>query len=190
MRQSTPDHPGSLPFDLPALFEEHGSGLAGAVRAILGGGVDPKELLQEAFLRAWRALQRGDRPTDPAAWLFVLTMNLARDQRRTRERRGRDQELGSEDTVLVDETKGPAQTALASEALVATRVAIEKLRPEEKDVFLLRASGEQSFDAISRTLGVPIGTAKTRMRRALKALRQDLASFAPTPRLEPEGEPS
>ena len=179
-----------MPFDLPGLFQEHATGLAGAVRAIQGQHADPAELLQEAFLRGWRALQRGDEPTDPVAWLFVLTMNLARDGRRQRERRGSERDLSAEDVVLLDERNEPAKTVLAGEVEEAARDAISRLKPEDKDVFLLRVSGEQSFDAIARALGVPVGTAKTRMRRALRALRRDLAAFGPTPRLDVQGEPS
>ncbi len=68
---------------LADLFRDNAAGLAGAARGVLGPGVDAQELLQDAFLKAWEAIRRGAYPRDPVAWVFVVTMNLARDRRRS-----------------------------------------------------------------------------------------------------------
>lgn len=65
------------------------------------------------------------------------------------------------------------------EWLGAARQAILRLSDPEKEVFLLRTSGGRSFAAIAAALDIPEGTAKTRMRTALKRLRLRLAAFAP-----------
>ena len=65
------------------------------------------------------------------------------------------------------------------EALGAAREAILRLEEDVKQVFLLRVSGELSFEAIAEALGIPVGTAKTRMRTALRRLQKHLAAFAP-----------
>jgi RNA polymerase sigma-70 factor (ECF subfamily) len=169
--------------DLAALFREHAAGLAGAVRGILGPRADTAELLQEAFLKAWQALAAGTRPANPPAWVFVLTMNLARDRRRARERRGSGVELSEVDDMnLTTRERGPAAKAEDREVLAATREAIGGLAEEQKEVFLLRVSGELSFEAIGEALGIPVGTAKTRMRTALRRLRHHLQDFAPEAR--------
>lgn len=167
-------------FDLAALFREHAAGLAGAVRGILGPRADEQEVLQEAFLRAWKALAAGTRPARPKAWVFVLTLNLARDLRRRAARRGNGTDWNEVDEMrLTTQEAGPDARLESEEAVAAARAAIYRLGEEEKEVFLLRVSGELSFDAIAENLGIPVGTAKTRMRAALGRLRQHLHAFAP-----------
>ncbi len=167
-------------FDLAALFREHAAGLAGAVRGILGPRADEQEVLQEAFLKAWKARAAGTRPANPTAWVFVVTLNLARDLRRRSERRGSGMELNEVDEMtLTAKEPGPAAQVEGREALVAAREAIFGLEEEQTEVFLLRVSGELSFEAIAEALGIPVGTAKTRMRKALARLRHHLQAFAP-----------
>lgn len=168
------------PLDLAALFREHSRGLAGAVRGVLGSGADVQEVLQEAFLKAWRALERDGCPQDPIAWVFVLTLNLARDVGRKASRRGPTRTLDEVDHVTLRATDpGPADRLLEGEALAAARAAIHTLSGPEREVFLLRTSGDLSFPAVADALGIPVGTAKTRMRSALRELRGRLADFAP-----------
>ena len=166
---------------LADLFREHRAGLAGAVRAMLGPGVDVQELLQDAFLKAWEAIRRDTFPRDPVAWVFVLTMNLARDRRRSSQRRGVAPSLEEIPEVEIQTPDAnPAHDLESAEILNAARSAILGLDDGEKEVFLLRASGELTFEAAAQALDIPIGTAKSRMRSALTKLRRDLSAFAPT----------
>ncbi len=172
------------PIDLEALFSRHAGGLAGAVRGILGANADVREVLQEAFLKAWRALSKGESPTEPVGWVFVLTLNLARDHRRKAQRRGPHLELDEVDEATLETRDRPDARLSRDETLAAARTAIHALPDDQKEVFLLRTSGELSFSAVAEALGIPVGTAKTRMRAALVSLRQTLRSFAPETELE------
>jgi len=166
---------------LVALFEENASRLAGAVRGILGRRADCQEVIQEAFLSAWRAIDRGTRPADPTAWIFVLTLNLARDHRRKAYRRGPHQKLDEVDEGKMQvQERDPAQTLIENEAIERAREAIYELDETQKEVFLLRVSGELSFEAVAQALSIPIGTAKSRMRAALGKLRVSMQEFAPS----------
>ena len=49
-----------------------------------------------------------------------------------------------------------------------------QLRPEEQEIFLLRQNGEMTYEAIADAVAIPIGTVKTRMRSALRQLRESL----------------
>jgi len=167
--------------DLERLFRRHADGLAGAVRGVLGPTADVQEVLQEAFLRAWRALAAGQRPGEPVGWVFVLTLNLARDLRRKASRRGSPIALDEVDEMVQAKSDvEPARRLEGREALAAARAAIHALPEREKEVFLLRTSGELSFAAVAQSLEIPVGTAKTRMRAALASLRARLAHLAPT----------
>ena len=172
------------PLDLEALFREHATGLAGAVRGILGAGADVQEIVQEAFLKAWRAQAAGKQPAEPVGWIFVLTLNLARDVRRKTQRRGPHLELDDVDEAKLMTRERPEARLSQGETLAAAREAIHALPDDQKEVFLLRTSGNLSFAAVAEALGIPVGTAKTRMRTALFALRERLASFGPETELE------
>jgi RNA polymerase sigma-70 factor (ECF subfamily) len=166
--------------ELAELFRIHRDGLAGAVRAVLGAPDDGAEVLQDAFLNALRALRRGHRPDDSVAWVFVITINAAKDRRRRIRRRLPVHGLEEvSDMELTAKDRPPGASAEVSEALGAARAAIARLDEPEKEVFLLRVSGGMTFEAAAAALRIPIGTAKTRMRAALARLRRDLDAFAP-----------
>lgn len=166
---------------LTKVFSAHADGLRGAVRAVLGRGCEPAEVVQDASVRAWTALLGGERPRDLAAWVFVITINCARDRRRRQRRTPKLAPLHDVDAMeLQTERERPTTGMEAAEAVDAARAAIERLAEPEKDVFLLRVSGELTFAAAADALGIPIGTAKTRMRSALQRLRQELRPFAPS----------
>ena len=168
---------------LEALFLEHARGLSGAIRSILGGNADVREVLQQAFLQALRWERRGRRAGDAVAWIFVLTMNVARDHLRRERRRAHAlpvQEVDPMELAMTGaDSAGPHPRLEHAEWLAAARRGIERLRDPEKEVFLLRVSAGRSFSAIAATLAIPEGTAKTRMRSALQSLRRQLRAFAP-----------
>lgn len=172
--------PPAHPFDLADLVRNHGTGLAGAVRGVLGSRADVAEVLQEVFLKGWKALEKGTQPADPVAWVFVLTLNHARDLRRKQQRRGPGIDLDDVDPMQISKSSTrPDAAVVQAETLGAARAAIARLKEEQREVFLLRSSAGLTFDAIASALGIPVGTAKTRMRAALAALRLSLAAHTP-----------
>lgn len=161
---------------LAALFQTHRDGLAGAVRAVLGAGADVPEVLQDAFLRCWQAARRGASPADPVAWVFVVTWNVAVDARRKRQRRPAAVPLDEANPMHLQTHHAPFLAVERRDEVALAEAAIQALGDDEKQVFLLRTSGELTFEAVGAALGIPIGTAKTRMRSALHKLRQALAA--------------
>lgn len=159
---------------LAELFQTHRSGLAGAVRSVLGPTADVTEVLQDAFLKCWRAWQKGTRPNDPVAWMFVIAWNAATDARRARQRRPNHELLNEERTVSATTQTSPSRALEQREAVAEAQAAVAKLREDDQQVFLLRVAGELSYEGVASALAIPVGTAKTRMRRALQQLRMAL----------------
>jgi len=163
---------------LTHLFQAHRQGLAGSVRSVLGGTADVTEILQDAFLKCWRSWQHGTRPDDPVAWIFVVVWNVAVDARRKRQRRPIHEPLDEDSPVAPRTLASPSRALEQAEAIAAAQAAVAGLGDAEQQVFLMRVSGELSFEAVAQALAIPIGTAKTRMRSALQKLRQKLGAVA------------
>ena len=72
---------------------------------------------------------------------------------------------------MVDTTP-PARELEEREAMQQLRDALAHLRPEEKEVFLLRQNGELTYEQIAELRHCPVGTVKTQMRAALEKLRK------------------
>jgi len=149
--------------------------LVGTAFFVVGDRQDALEAVQEAFLRCWRARNTATALRDPDAWLFSVVLNTARDFRRRARVRTRVDGLPVEEAMQpVSLAPEPPTLAERHEAVTLARAAIEHLPEPEREVFLLRQNGELTFEAIAATLRVPVGTAKTRMRSALRRLREAL----------------
>jgi RNA polymerase sigma-70 factor (ECF subfamily) len=75
----------------------------------------------------------------------------------------------------VVDSQSPEQDMEHRETLDRLRDALMHLRPEEKEVFLLRQNGELTYEQIAELHARPVGTIKTQMRSALHKLRKVLA---------------
>jgi len=141
-----------------------------------------KELTQEAFIRAWSALERYDPTYRFSTWLFRIGHNLGIDHLRRRRLKTvpiiREDREGAEiEVVLVDHAKDPLGHLRNSELSGALREAIEALRPEYRELVLLRHFGGLSYQEIADLGGMPLGTVKNKLFRAHSVLRKELASF-------------
>lgn len=182
------------PSDLARRFREHEDGLCGAILGVVGPSIDRGELLQEAFLRCLKALRAGKIQGDPTGFMYVVTLNLARDLRRRDLRaadRGRTTPIDEVPEMEMRSTDNEASAcAEEREAVADARAAIRRLRDPEKEVFILRVSAGLTFERVAEQLGIPVGTAKTRMRLALGQLRQHLAAHAALPPAPSSAAPS
>jgi len=169
---------------LVTLFNEIRDELVSTLLYMLGNADDAQDAAQEAFLKCWRARQSLPDIVNLRAWIFRVGLNAAKDfQRSAWNRRSRPL---PEDDIMVPAGDEPAGQALEDrEALERLRQAIELLRPEEKEVFLLRQNGELTYEQIAEIRGAPVGTVKTQMRTALQKLRKVL-----NPETSPAGEKS
>lgn len=142
---------------------------------VLGNSEDAQDVAQEAFLRCWRSQESLPQVQNLRAWIFRVGLNAAKDLQRSAWRR-RVKPLGGAETMPMVETTSPTQAVEEQETLHQLRQALMDLRPEEKEVFLLRQNGELTYEQIAELHKRPVGTIKTQMRSALQKLRKILAS--------------
>jgi len=133
------------------------------------------DVAQEAFVRAWRSLDRFDlsRPFGP--WICRIAANLAVNH--VRSPRAREEGLpdGHAETPSAD--PGPLGAILDAEAKRVLDEAVAGLGPEQRAVFVLRAVEEMSYDEIAEALGISPGTVMSRLFRARERLARALAPY-------------
>lgn len=147
--------------------------LVSTLMYVLGNRDDAQDAAQDAFLKCWRSREGLAQVQNLRAWIFRVGLNAARDQQRSAWRR-RARPLLEEAAMFVDRAENPGQVLEERENLGRLREAITTLRPEEKEVFLLRQNGDLTYEQIAEIRRTPVGTVKTQMRTALHKLRKIL----------------
>jgi RNA polymerase sigma-70 factor, ECF subfamily len=173
MSAITSDPGGKLPADADAairqLYRGHAEALHVYVERFCTDSTSADDVVQETFIRAWRHLPRlsaDDRPIRP--WLFRVARNLLIDaDRAARARPVVVQALPDEDAG----TDSALDQVLDRDLVFA---ALQHLSPAHRDVLIEAFYNGGSLVAVARELGIPHGTARSRMHYALQALRQQL----------------
>lgn len=141
-----------------------------------GNPEDAGDAAQEAFLSAWRGLPSFRGESGFATWLYRLASNAAVDQLR-RGKRQRDEtslDAGEQPLSLPDTGPGPQDAAEGAELREAVAAGLRELSEDHRQILLLREYQELSYDEIAAVLMIDLGTVKSRISRARRALRKIL----------------
>ncbi|HET7027488.1 MAG TPA: RNA polymerase sigma factor [Candidatus Limnocylindrales bacterium] len=144
------------------------------VRAIGGQDVDPDDVVQEALIMAWRDLPSLRNAGSFDGWLRRIVLNATRHALRDRKVRrirvvaGADERSGGEPSM-----PGPGSAVAEREAIER---AFGRLSVDHRSILVLRLLEDHSMEAVAETLGIPVGTAKSRLHHARTALRAALAA--------------
>jgi RNA polymerase sigma-70 factor (ECF subfamily) len=140
---------------------------------IVSGGIDDAEdAAQEGFMKAFAALPRF-RPGAPfRPWLLAIVANEARNRRRSASRReALALRVPQAASSREDFEPSAAESLLAAERRQALLDAVSRLPDADREIVTLRYLLELSEAETAAALGVPVGTAKSRLSRALNRLR-------------------
>jgi RNA polymerase sigma-70 factor, ECF subfamily len=144
--------------------------LEAMARLILRDGGLAQDAVQEGLIRAWRNLPVLRDPDRFDAWLQRLTINACIDATRRRRRRPIEVELVPSAPPAGGDSTG----------LIADRDQLERgfrrLSIEQRAVLVLHYYEGLPVPAVAETLGIPLGTAQSRLHRALEAMRAALAA--------------
>jgi RNA polymerase sigma-70 factor (ECF subfamily) len=138
---------------------------------MLGNREDAEEALQDAFTRAYRSLARCDDPERFGAWLFRILVNRCRTVGARRGRRARTF-VTDEFAVYEAAEDHPAERRAWREEIGR---ALARLRPEQREAFLLKYVEELGYDEMSRLTGVGVSALKMRVMRACERMRELLS---------------
>jgi RNA polymerase sigma-70 factor (ECF subfamily) len=156
------------------IVDRHGRTLHRVAYRITGSADDAEDVVQEAFIRAYRQLASYDGRAAVSTWLHRITVNCALDLLRSRQRRPEDS--GKEDALMSHHETGSPQErhTRGSEIREAVARAMASLSTNERTAFVLRHFEGMSIDEIGRTLGTKVSATKHTVFRAVQKLRQEL----------------
>jgi RNA polymerase sigma-70 factor, ECF subfamily len=135
---------------------------------------DAEDAAQEAFVKAYAALGRFRAGSPFRPWLLRIVANEARNRRRSAGRRANLALRAAEDRRPDDAAPSPESAVLASERRTILLAALNALRDDDREVISARYFLELSESETAEALGIPRGTVKSRLSRALERLRAEL----------------
>jgi len=141
---------------------------------LTGNEEDARDVVQDAYLRAWRAIDKFRGDAQLSTWLYRITANCA-STHLSRRRRNRTEPLGLGFEPV--ESRYDAQPEAAAESnldLARIAAAVDALPPKLRAVVVLRDVYGLPHEAIADELGISVSAAKVRLHRARKRLRDDV----------------
>jgi RNA polymerase sigma-70 factor (ECF subfamily) len=173
-RQGDPDAFGQL-------VDRHRGAVYRAALAVLRSHADAEDAAQDAFVAAYRHLNRFRGDSAFRTWLLTIAWREAINRRRSLSaawRRIVDRPDSQDADDLMTSTpstdRTPEELADDRELRRQIRRAIETLTPKLRDTLLLAQSGDYSYEEIGAIVGAPVGTIKWRVSEARRVVRQHL----------------
>jgi RNA polymerase sigma-70 factor, ECF subfamily len=163
------------------LVERHGRGLFRLAQRMTGNEADAEDVVQEAFLRAYRRLDQFEDRSQVGSWLFRIAANCAYDLLRARQRRDRHLEHEGDDggaDALPAGDASPERLAAGSDVRRGVEAAMDEMSDRERSAFALRHFEGWSIAEIAGALGLDESATKQSIFRAVKKARAVLAPLA------------
>ena len=141
-----------------------------------------EDLAQDTFLKAFRALDSFDQRRKFSSWLFTIAHNTTIDHLRRKTPQVETLEAADEGegisllAVLADETaRTPEDEALQTDLRAVFEQELRRLRPEYAEILVLRFQEGLAYEEIAEVICLPLGTVKTHLYRARRALAERMA---------------
>jgi RNA polymerase sigma-70 factor (ECF subfamily) len=152
-------------------------------RSLTRDEADAEDVVQEAYLRAFRSWKTFEVGTDVRRWLFTIARNVFL---RSRERGQREVNLDDDGAEAVDAAvahdtwvrRGLDPLLDRADLGPAIREALDRIPETYRSAVVLVDVEDQSYEDAAEVLGVPVGTVRSRLFRGRKLLQQELMSYA------------
>lgn len=163
------------------LIRRYQSRIYNFARRMLTSADEAEDVTQEVFLKAFKNIRSYDGRAAVSTWLFKIASNLCVDRARRRKRRSEAVSLdaGPESALLepTDSTWDPESHAVATDMRAALDVAIASLSEKLRPVLLLHDVEGMDYKQIADSLGIPLGTVKSRLFLARGHLQAALEPY-------------
>jgi RNA polymerase sigma-70 factor (ECF subfamily) len=162
------------------LVQKHSRSLFALAYRVTGNQDDADEVVQEAFLRAYRSLARFEQRSNFGTWLYRITMNCALDLKQKRKPEAgalqvsEEPEPGEHEVQLSSSAPSPDQMMFGSQVRARVAQAMKLLSKTERAAFVMRHLEGRSIDEIATVLGQKPNATKNSIFRAVQKMRQEL----------------
>ena len=170
------------------LVERHSRAVFRVAYRLTGHEQDAEDVVQEAFLRAFRQLDKFEARCSFATWIYRIAFNCAHDLLRQRSRMAKHVSIDADPDEggawqLADETptRNPYRQLESVEIDRRVREGLAELSELERAAFVLRHFEGQSIEDIGRTLGLQTSATKHSIFRAVQKMRRIVAPLASVP---------
>lgn len=170
----------SSPVDFEKLVSDHTSFVYNVAYRMMGNRSEAEEVVQDAFLSAYRARERFRGASQVTTWLYRITVNAALMRLR---KKSRKVEVPTDPAEMVrshdapDRGETPDQAALSRELADLIQSSIVRLPPDLRAAVVLRDVQGLSNEEAAGALEISVSALKTRLHRGRVALREMLAPY-------------
>jgi len=156
------------------LVERYQNAVRRVIQRLVGSSVEADDLAQHTFLQAFRALADFKTELRFSSWLLRIAVNAAKDFLKSRKRgeSSLTSEPAPEDAAFAGHIPGPEDASLSAERRRAIQAALARLPSKYREVLVLKAIEELSYEEIQGVLDLPVTTLKIRVVRARDMLRR------------------
>lgn len=151
---------------------------------VTGSATDAMDVVQESFSLLFRKLESFRSDSLFSTWLFRLVVNCSIDHRRRDRGRLKSIEESTGEQEPIDPASGPEGRAETRELGDQVQAAIQMLSPKLRAILALRYLEEMSYEGLAVTLGISLGTVKSRLARAHLALERVFRTSFPNLQLD------
>lgn len=160
------------------LVERYSHMIFGLAYRMTGNEADAEEIVQETFLRAYRALGSFEERANFGTWVFRIASNCALDLLARRKTQPQpavvEEDEDPPEERLQSDSADPERLLYSSEMQARIRLAMESLTPVERTAFVLRHFEGRSIEEIAAALKVRSNAAKQSIFRAVQKMRESL----------------
>ncbi|HWW61895.1 MAG TPA: sigma-70 family RNA polymerase sigma factor [Thermoanaerobaculia bacterium] len=171
---------GGDPDAFRLLVERHSRVIFRVAYRMTGNEHDADDVVQEAFLRAYRQIEHFEERANFSTWLHRIAINCSLDLLRARGRHDKHYGGEADESALETDAPQPDRLVLSAELQQHVAAALERLSGNERTAFVLRHFEGMPVEEIGRTLGIQVSAAKHTIFRAVKKLREALQPFVRT----------
>ncbi len=164
----------SSAFDL--LFDRYKHRIHSLISRFLDNNEDVEDVLQDSFIKAYKALPKFRGESQFYTWLYRIATNTAKNHLSAKARKPVNKDIDMDEEIYINEiselqeTENPANLLESQELEQIINDAVQRLEPELRSAITLREYAGLSYEQIAQIMDCPVGTVRSRIFRARESI--------------------